>query len=297
MRVRMCLPLMLCLSACATTGTGVGGATGNAATPGDPYEKINRKIWSVDETLDRHIVRSAAKGYVAIVPAFLRHGLGHMLDNVEEPFNAINSLLQAQPKRALNSVGRFLVNTTVGIGGFTDRATKMGLRPTPEDLGQTFAVWGARKSSYLVLPFYGPSTIRDGLGTLAAQWADPYHIVLRDHLSFWGSAGVTAFELLDARANLIESGADSLLDSSADSYAVTRSAYLQRRAALIANQDDAGGAAGDDAGLDAALNELGPADGSGNGDTPGTATLPAAPTLAPDQAHSAPAPIDPTSPH
>jgi phospholipid-binding lipoprotein MlaA len=251
---------LVLLAGCATTGT----------TPGDPYEKFNRKMWSLDESLDRHIAKPVAKGYRGVMPAVLRHGLSNMLENVSEPFTVINCFLQGKPVRGLNAFGRFLINTTIGIGGFRDVASKVGYKATPEDLGQTFAVWGAKKSNYLVLPLYGPSTIRDGLGTLAARWVDPYHIVTGHYLGFWPNAGLTVFEFVDARANLIDSGADSLLETSADSYAVTRSAYLQRRAALIADQDDsdASGAAGDDAALNAALDDL------GNGTAP-DATAPA----------------------
>lgn len=300
MRARYCLPIMaLLLSGCATTGP---------KTPGDPYEGFNRKMWGFDRTLDKAVMKPVAKGYIAVVPKFLRHGLSNMLENVSEPFSAINSLLQAKPKRALNSVGRFFVNTTVGIGGFRDQATKMGLKQTPEDLGQTFAVWGAKKSTYLVLPFFGPSTIRDGIGTFAAQWVDPFRIVIRKELSFWPAAGVTAFEFVDARANLIDTGADALLDSSADPYAVARSAYLQRRDALIHDRDDADASSGgDDAALNSALDDLGPDNGASS--APGTAapapaSAPASgaapatdgtaptPSLAPDQ----PQPSHPDTP-
>jgi phospholipid-binding lipoprotein MlaA len=268
MRALAFLPALALLAGCATTG--------GPKTPGDPYEGINRKMWGFDRTLDRVAFKPVAKGYIAVVPRFLRRGLSNMLNNVSEPFSAINSTLQGKPVRALNSVGRFLINTTVGIGGFRDVASKVGYPDTPEDLGQTFAVWGAKKSSYLVLPFYGPTTIRDGIGTLASQWIDPYRIVIRKELSFWPTAGLTVFELVDARANLIDTGADSLLESSADTYAVARSAYLQRRDALIHDRDDAGGNGSDDAALDAALNEIGPADGA-------APTAPPAPTLSPDQ--------------
>lgn len=267
MRVLCGLTAMVLLAGCATTGP---------KTPGDPYEGINRKMWGFDQTLDKAVMRPVAKGYITVTPSFLRHGLSNMLSNVSEPFSFINSILQAKPKRALNNLGRFLINTTVGIGGFRDVATKVGYKPTPEDLGQTFAVWGAKKSTYLVLPFYGPSTIRDGIGTFAAQWVDPYRIVVRKELSFWPAAALTGFEFVDARANLIDSGADSLLDSSADSYAVVRSAYFQRRNAEIEDRDQASDASGDDASLNAALDELGPDNGSGS-------ATPPAPTLSPDQ--------------
>lgn len=272
MRAPLLLSALL-LAGCATTG---------AKTPGDPYEGINRKMWSFDRKLDKIAFKPGAKAYIAIVPRFLRRGLSNMLSNVEQPFYAINAGLQGKPVRALNSIGRFVINTTIGIGGFRDVASKVGYPNTPEDLGQTFAVWGAKKSSYLVLPFYGPTTIRDGIGTVASQFADPYRIVLRDQLSFWPAAGITVFELVDARANLIDTGADSLLESSADSYAVARSAYLQRRDALINDRDDAAGGGSDDAGLDAALNELGPTDAAGPPPATG-GTVPPSPALSPDQ--------------
>ena len=264
------LPALAILAACATTG--------GPRTPGDPYESINRKVWALDEKLDKAVLKPVAKGYIAVLPMAVRRSVTNIFSNLSEPFSAVNSLLQAKPRRALNSVGRFLINSTVGIAGIRDVAIKSGYKKTPEDLGQTFAVWGAKKSSYLVLPLFGPSTIRDGIGTLGSQFVDPYRIVLNNELSFWPNIGVSAVSLVDARANLIDSGADSLLESSADTYAVTRSAYLQRRDALIADRDDdAIGGGGDDAALDAALKDL----DSGDDMTIEPGTPP--PTLSPDQ--------------
>ena len=274
MRVLTLLPALALLAGCATTGP---------RTPGDPYENINRKMWKLDESLDKAVMRPVAKGYIAVMPHPVRHGLSNMLDNVTEPFSFINGMLQGKPKRALNSLGRFVINSTVGVAGFMDVAGRNGYKKTPEDLGQTFAVWGAKKSTYLVLPLYGPTTIRDGIGTVASQWVDPYRIVIRKELSFWPAAGLTAFEFVDARANLIDSGADALLDSSADSYAVARSAYLQHRQAQIEDRDDDSADTGDDASLNAALDELGP----GNG---GDAAAPAATVPTPDQPQPATTP-------
>ena len=193
MRVLSGLSALILLAGCATTGP---------KTPGDPYEGFNRKMWSFDRSLDKAVLKPAAKGYRSVMPTFLRHGLSNMLSNVSEPFSFINSLLQAKPKRALNVMGRFVINTTIGIGGFRDVASKVGYKPTPEDLGQTLAVWGAKKSTYVVLPFYGPSTIRDTIGTIGATWVDPYRIVIRKELSFWPSAGLTVFGFVDARGRL-----------------------------------------------------------------------------------------------
>jgi phospholipid-binding lipoprotein MlaA len=293
MRALACLPVLALLAGCATTN----------GTPGDPYEKFNRKMWSFDQSLDKHVARPVAAGYRTVMPTPIRHGLSNMLSNVSEPFSVINAVLQAKPKRALNSFGRFLINSTIGLAGFRDVASKVGYKPTPEDLGQTFAVWGAKNSSYLVLPLYGPSTIRDGIGTVASQWVDPYRILISKELDFWPAAGLTVFQFVDARANLIDSGADTLLKTSADSYAVVRSAYLQRRAALIADRDDsdASGASGDDAALNAALDDLGSDNGSAaapaSEPAAGHAAAPTAPpapaTPAPDQPAPAPTPTTP----
>lgn len=269
------LPLLALLSGCATTG---------AKTPGDPYEGFNRKMWSFDETLDKHFMRPVAKGYITVMPHPVRSGLHNMLSNVTEPFSFINALLQAKPHRALRTFGRFMINSTLGIGGIMDVAGKDGLKQAPEDLGQTFAVWGVKKSPYLVLPLWGPTTLRDGAGTIASAWVDPYRIVIRKELNFWPAFGLTAFEFVDARANLIDSGADTLLETSADTYAVTRSAYLQRRQALIEDRDDDGGK-GDDAALNAALDDLGPDGGATPAANPATPApgAPAADQPKPDQ--------------
>jgi phospholipid-binding lipoprotein MlaA len=279
MRAWKLLPAFVLLAGCATTGN---------KTPGDPYEGFNRKMWGFDRGLDKAVLKPVATGYIAVVPHPVRHGLSNMLDNVTEPFSFINGMLQGKPKRALNSLGRFVINSTVGLAGFMDVAGRNGYPKTPEDLGQTFAVWGAKKSTYLVLPFYGPTTIRDGIGTVASQWVDPYRIVIRKELNFWPSAGLTALEFVDARANLIDSGADSLLDSSADSYAVARSAYLQHREAEIEDRDGDSGNTGDDAALNAALDDLGP--GAAPSPASGTAPAPAATVPTPDQPQPAPTP-------
>lgn len=286
MRALYYLPAMALLAGCATTGP---------KTPGDPYEGFNRKMWGFDRALDKAVLKPVGNGYRTVMPSPVRHGLSNMVSNVSEPFSFLNAVLQGRPKRALNIMGRFVINTTIGIGGFRDVASKVGYPQMPEDLGQTFAVWGAKNSTYLVLPFYGPSTVRDGVGTLAAQWADPYKIVIRKELSFWPTAAVTGFEFVDARANLIDSGADTLLDTSADPYAVARSAYLQHRQALIENRSDSDVEPGsDDAALNAALGELG-ADAKSDASAPAQSVAPAATGEAPAPAE-APAKTDEPAP-
>ena len=269
MRRFACLTLSLLVAGCATTKT---------ATPYDPLERLNRAIWGVNMGLDKVAIKPASTVYRTITPRPARRGLSRMLSNLSEPFSAINALLQGKPDRAGNSLRRFIVNTTLGVGGLADHASEMGFKPTPEDFGQTLAVWGFKHSDYLVLPILGPSTIRDGIGSGVAQFGDPYRIGLRESgLTRTQRYGVVGFEAVSARADLIDSGADALLDSSADSYATARSAYLQRRAAMIADEDDGAPAPGkgsDDAALDAALKDI-----DANS---GTATTPPAAAPAPD---------------
>lgn len=255
----------------------VGGcATTGARTPGDPYEGFNRSMWSFNRGVDKVVLKPASSVYRTVTPPPARRGLSRVFANLSEPFSALNALLQGKPKRALNSLGRFLVNTTIGVGGLADHATDLGLKPTPEDFGQTLHAWGVRSSAYLVLPILGPSTVRDGIGAGAAQFLDPYRVCLRScNLPSGLPTAVNLVEVVNTRSQLTDAGADAFLDSSADSYATARSAFLQRRAAQLADQDDGGapGPAGDDADFDAALREL-----DSQGGAPGSAPPPGAAT-------------------
>lgn len=278
-RAALAAPLgLLLLGGCATTN----------ATPGDPYEKFNRAMWSFNRGADKAIVRPAAQGYRAIVPKPGREGISNFLANVQEPFSMINSILQGKIQRAFVAMGRFMINTTIGVGGLFDQASRLGVKKAPEDLGQTFAVWGVKHSAFVMLPLLGPTTVRDGIGTLAAPYVNPYRLCLSE-CNFSSTElrlGMTVLELLDTRSQLIESGADTLLDTSADSYAVVRSAYLQRREAEIDDRDDdsasdaGSGGAGDDAALDAALKDVDGSNGAA-GSTAPTPTPPADGTATP----------------
>lgn len=264
--MRLVAPLLAAalLSGCATTGH----------APGDPYEGFNRAMWGLNRGVDKVALKPAAQAYRFVTPRPVRRGLSAVLSNLSEPWSAVNAFLQGKPKRGLNSLGRFVINTTIGVGGLADHATGMGLKPTPEDFGQTLAVWGVKSSAYLVIPLLGPSTIRDGVGSGVATVADPYQIALNQaNLHFSEQAGVIAFTAVDTRANLIEQGADAFLDSAADPYATARSAFLQRRAAQIADRDDevaatTKGGDSDDAAMSDALKEI---DGEAPAATPAPA--------------------------
>lgn len=207
-------------------------------TPGDPYESLNRGIWGFNQGVDRIVLKPASSVYRFVTPRPARRGIHAIFANLSEPWSFINNLLQGKPGPAFNNLGRFLINTTLGVGGLADHATDLGLKPKPEDFGQTLARWGVKSSAYVVLPVLGPSTVRDGVGTGVAFFADPYRVCLNQcvNLNFTEQAGITALSVLDTRSTLTESGADAFLESSLDPYASARSAYLQRREADIADE-------------------------------------------------------------
>jgi phospholipid-binding lipoprotein MlaA len=221
------------LSACATTpGT-------DRLAERDPLHGFNRAMWGVNRGLDKAVARPVTKVYRAVTPKPVRSGIANFFSNLTEPWSFINSLLQGKPNRAGRALERFLINSTAGIGGLIDIAAKNKLTQQPEDLGQTFAVWGMNGGPYLMLPLLGPTTMRDGMGTAIEQFADPINIC-KQQCGIPKSArlGLTVASLISARSELMDSGADKLLDNSADSYATAHSAYLQRRRALILDNDD-----------------------------------------------------------
>jgi phospholipid-binding lipoprotein MlaA len=236
-----CLALAL-LSGCATTpGT-------DRLAERDPLEGFNRGVWGLNRGVDTVVLKPASTVYRTVTPKPARRGLTRILANLAEPFSAINNLLQGKPDRAMNNLGRFVVNSTIGVGGLADHATDMGIKPTPEDFGQTLASWGVNGGPYLVLPILGPSTLRDGVGSGVAQFADPYRICLRQCgiASSNARLAATGAEVIVTRADLTEAGADAFLDSSLDPYATARSAYLQRRRAQILDEEEnADGAGGE----------------------------------------------------
>lgn len=229
-----------------------------ATRPGsDPLGGYNRAMFKVNDAVDKAVLRPVTVGVRTVTPTPVRRGFSRVLENLTEPWSAINSLLQGKPGRAANSLGRFVINTTIGVGGLADHATGLGLKPTREDLGQTLATWGVKDGGYLVLPLLGPSTVRDAAGIGVGMIADPQYVFTGQVLNPTGteSAMVVAGRVLSARSDLVDSGVEQVLATSADPYATTRSAYFQRRAADIADKD---GSSVEDAEreLDAALRDI-----------------------------------------
>ncbi len=294
-RVIGVMALGLALSACTTTRVGT-----DRLAEQDPLEGFNRGVWAVNRGADKVIIKPVTQVYRAVAPRPARDGVRNFFANVTEPFSLINNILQGKGDRAIRNLGRFLINTTAGIGGLFDHASRAGIKPAPEDFGQTLAAWGANGGPYLMLPLLGPSTLRDGVGTGVAQFADPYRICLSEcGLPHGVPLALTATQVISIRDGLIESGADNFLESSLDPYAATRSAYLQRRRAEILNQEGDDSAAEAAAQADAEANPIGDsAESAADADAgiPGTDTAPSSESTPADPpAVSAPEPMNPAT--
>lgn len=203
----------------------------------DPLEPLNRGMYAVNEGIDVLVLRPAAEAYRIFLPPEARTAIRNILGNLRTPVILVNDLLQGETTRAAATAGRFVVNTTVGIGGIFDAATNWGLLGHTEDFGQTFAVWGAQEGPYLFIPVLGPSNPRDLAGAGAGVAVDPFTWIGGDAVQVF-SITRTAATALDTRESLIET-LDAVKRESLDPYATLRSAYRQRRAAEIANRDNA----------------------------------------------------------
>jgi phospholipid-binding lipoprotein MlaA len=202
--------------------------------PRDPLERFNRGTFAFNQSLDKAVVRPVLRGYRKVTPRVVRTGISNFFNNAEYPIVIVNNVLQGKLGPAANDTGRFLLNTTLGIGGLFDPATSAGLDRNNEDFGQTLGRWGVPAGPYVMVPFLGPYTLRDGFGGLADDFAKPRHY-LEDDSTRWL---VWTLGQLDRRAGLSE--ADAILDRSGDPYAFVRSAYLQRRQYLVTDGAESG---------------------------------------------------------
>ncbi len=198
----------------------------------DPLEPLNRGIYRVNDVVDRATLKPIAKGYNKVVPEPVRNGITNFSRNLFTPRSAINNFLQGKPKDGFSELARFVVNTTIGIGGVFDIAAKNGVEAKTEDFGQTAAVWGVPQGPYVVLPFLGPSTLRDAVLMPTDVAADPlYHY--DDKQSVRNS--LYAIRLVNLRARVLS--IEELLADSADPYVTIRESYLQNREFQIYDGD------------------------------------------------------------
>lgn len=191
----------------------------------DPWETMNRGIFAFNDTLDQWVLLPVSKGYQWVTPDPMETGVSNAYANLFEITNIFNSLLQLKFVDACASTGRFLVNSTLGLFGFIDVASDLGLEKRNEDFGQTLGYWGAPSGPYIVVPFFGSRTIRSGVGSLGDMVTDPLWGV-SDNTTRWGLVGL---RWVSDRASLIQ--AEELITG--DRYTFIRDAYLQRREFLV----------------------------------------------------------------
>lgn len=214
----------LVLALCLTLAQAVSAQEEQA--PVDPWEGLNRKVFAFNETADRWVLRPVAKGYRKITPDPVERGVSNFFSNLAEVRNVLNSVLQGKWKQAGNDTGRFLVNSTLGVAGIFDVARHMNLpRSEGEDFGQTLAVWGVPSGPYVVLPFLGPSNLRDTVGVPVDWVVNPMDEI--DEVRVRNT--LRAMSFVNVRAELLD--AESFV--SGDRYVFFREVYLQRRNYLI----------------------------------------------------------------
>ena len=194
----------------------------------DPIEGVNRKIFWFNDKVDVYVLEPVATGWEFVSPKRVRTSVSNFFGNLRFPIIAVNDLLQGKFVDSASDVGRFAVNTTVGVLGFFDPATRFGLEQHNEDFGQTLGVWGLPPGPYLVLPFVGPSNPRDtvGLGVDYALSVTPFFV------DQYILIGVRAIDIVNERSLILEEARDAK-EAAIDYYLFVRDAYFQRREALI----------------------------------------------------------------
>ena len=215
----MLLGLVAGMVGCASIPAGV------EPSPNDPWEPFNRSVFEFNEGLDAYLLKPVVAGYRFVLPEFVRDGIYNFFSNYSDIYTALQNLLQGKPDYAFSDLMRVVVNTTFGLGGLIDMATPGGLPKHKEDWGQTFGVWGIPSGPYVVLPFFGPSNVRDTFGTAADMESDYLFRLLPDVAL---RNGITGLRVVNARNTYYEAG--DLLDGAAiDKYSFMRDAYIQRR--------------------------------------------------------------------
>jgi phospholipid-binding lipoprotein MlaA len=212
-----------------------GCATQRAPSPLDPLEPMNRATFEFNDNADKFFFKPVAEGYRFVLPEVVRTGVRNFYSNLKDPWIAVNQVLQGKVELALSDGWRFIVNSTFGIGGLMDVASDMRLPKHNEDFGQTLGVWGLDSGPYLVLPLWGPSSVRDGTGLIVdaygylpwwiPEWLDFEHRVA------WQNS-LLALDYVNARANLLDA-TNFLEEAALDRYAFAREAFFQRRRSLI----------------------------------------------------------------
>lgn len=214
--------LLAILSGCASIPPNAG------SDPRDPFERYNRNMFTFNHELDKKIIKPVATVYSDYLPTFFQTIIGNFFGNIGDVWTAANNFLQGKPRDGTSDVMRVVINSTIGLAGLLDIGTPAGLPKHDEDFGQTLGVWGVKSGPYVVLPFFGSSTLRDSVAKPVDLYADP--LGYAENIRFRNSA--RAVRIVDDRAAAL--GASSLIEGAAlDPYEFMRDAYLQRRASRV----------------------------------------------------------------
>jgi phospholipid-binding lipoprotein MlaA len=224
------MKFLLTLLSCLLVG-GCAALPSGKPDPRDPWERFNRTTFRFNDALDRAIARPVAKAYVKVMPRVIRTGVSNALSNLDTVPTIINDTLQGKFRMAGHDSARFLLNSTLGLGGLFDPASAAGLEYNEEDLGQTLGKWGMKSGPYIMLPVLGPSTARDAFSRAADTFLEPVWYLEDDSTRYW----IRLIDLLDQRAGLLE--LDAQLERSYDRYAFVRNAWLQRREYQVKDGD------------------------------------------------------------
>jgi phospholipid-binding lipoprotein MlaA len=222
-RAALVAVIALSLSACVTL------PPNSPRAPQDPWESWNRGVYRVNDKLDRAIAKPVTRAYVRVVPSPIRTGVTNFFANLNTPTVMINDALQGKFLAAANDLGRFVLNSTVGIGGLLDPATPAGLARNDEDFGQTLGHWGVHPGPFVELPILGPSDLRDAPAKIVDTYTNPRQYIRNEYVKY----GLYLPYLVDTRAALLP--LDETLKHVYDPYAFIRDAYLQRRAYLVSD--------------------------------------------------------------
>ncbi len=222
--VQLIVPLLTLVAGCAGNSLQHEAADGEAVrSPEDPWEPLNRVMYAVNDTLDRYTLRLVARGYKAVIPNFARRGVTNFSRNLLAPSSVVNNFLQGKPGRGISEFGRFLFNSTVGIGGLIDVASLQEMPAQDENFSQTLAVWGVPEGPFVFIPILGPNTLLDAVATPVDWLSDP--LIHYDNTSVRDKINV--LRVIDVRARLLT--AEALLEDSQDPYLTLRESYLQNR--------------------------------------------------------------------
>jgi len=222
-RCALAVMVAAALSACVTL------PPNSPRSPQDPWESWNRGVYKFNDAIDRGIAKPVARAYLRVVPKPVRTGISNFLTNLETPTVMINDALQGKFLAAANDLGRFLLNTTVGIGGLLDPATAAGMDRNDADFGQTLGHWGVHAGPFIELPLLGPSDLRDAPSKVVDSYTNPRQYIKNTDVKY----GLWGLYFVDRRASLLS--LDATLKNVYDPYVFIRDAYLARRAFLVSD--------------------------------------------------------------